>query len=421
MSSRAGLAGLLALAGLALDLAAVSVLAAEMAHGIQPPIDGNTAGGYALGATFPIVGWIIASRRPRNAIGWIFLVIGLSQSLATFADVYAAYGLAVGTAAPPLAAELAWVGVWSWAPGFVLLLTLSVLLFPDGRLPSRRWRPVVWAVGVSLALVIVPMAIAVWPIRTPELATGRPPADDGALALAAGLQGVGLLLAAAAAIASVAALIVRFRGSTGPERRQLKWFTFAGSVEVVLIAATPFIDFGNATAPISALSAVVVGPLLPIAATVAILRYRLYDIDRIVSRTIAWSALTALLAAVFVALVLLLQALLVDATSSQPIAVAASTLVVASLFQPLRRGIQVHVDRRFNRTSYDAERTLGRFTARLRDDVDLANVASGIREVVTDTLAPMRVSVWIRPATTEPGASGVRVAQPRNELRTMEA
>ncbi len=389
-------AALLALGGLGLDLAAVLVLVAEYANGTPPPLDGNTLGGYALGATFPIVGWIIAARRPRNTIGWIFLAIGLSQSLATFANVYATYGLALGVAPLPLSGELAWVGVWSWAPGYVLLLTLSVLLFPDGRLPSPRWRPVGWAVIAALFLIIVPMAVAAWPHRSPALATGRPPADDAALTLSANLQAVGLLLAAACAIASVAALLVRFRRSSGVERRQLTWFTFAGAIEIGLITVTPFIDFGTATGPISALSALLVAPLLPIAAGVAILRYRLYDIDRIISRTIAWSAVSVVVGGAFVAVILVLQALLAGATSGQPIAVAVSTLVAVSLVQPLRRRIQVLVDRRFNRTSYDAGRTLARFTSSLRGDVDLGSLGQGIHDVVSQTLAPASVAVWIR-------------------------
>jgi hypothetical protein len=230
------LAIVLAALGLGIDLAAVVVLALEAGRATLPPLDGNTAGGYVLAATFPIVGWIIATRQPGNRIGWIFLVIGLSQATSTFSNVYATYGIVTGSGAPPLAAEMAWVGSWSWAPGFVLLLTLSVLLFPDGSPPSPRWRPVIWATWVALILVIVPTAVAAWPIRSAALATAPLVAQDSASATAGALQGVGLLVAAVAAAASVLALRVRFRRSRGAERRPLPWITWAGAEEITAIA-----------------------------------------------------------------------------------------------------------------------------------------------------------------------------------------
>jgi hypothetical protein len=391
------LAHLLAAAGLILEIAAIAVLATITVQGTAPPLDGNTTGGYALAATFTLVGWIVASRRPANAIGWIFLVIGLSQALATFASMYSGYGPASHTSPLPFAAELSWAGVWAWAPGYVLLLTLSVLLFPDGRLPSPRWRPLVWLVAASLVLIIGPMAIAAWPVRGLVLETSQPPYPAvPALATAITVQGIGLLLAAFAAVGSVLALVGRFRRSRGVERHQLKWFTFAGAVEIGLIAGTPFVQFGTMTAPASALLALLVAPLLPIAAAIAILHYRLYEIDRIVSRTISYSAVTAVLGSLFVAVILVLQAALASVTSGGPIAVAASTLVVASLFQPVRRRIQSAVDRRFDRSRYDAERTLAAFAGRLRDNVDLANLSEDIQSVVTRTVAPAAVGVWIR-------------------------
>jgi len=397
------LAHLLAALGLALEVGAIAVLVVAAVDGNIPPLDGNTTGGYALAATFTLVGWIVASRRPANAIGWIFLVIGLSQGLATFASVYSGYGPLTHTTPLPLAAELSWAGVWAWAPGYVLLLTLSVLLFPDGRLPSPRWRPLVWLIGVSLVLIIVPMAVAAWPVRGLVLETSQPPYPEvPALQTAIVVQGIGLLLAAIAAVASVLALVVRFRRSRGVERRQLKWFTFAGAVEIGLIAVTPFVQFGTATAPLNALLTLLVAPLLPIAATIAILRYRLYEIDRIVSRTISYTAVTAVLGSVFVAVILLLQATLASITSGGPIAVAASTLIVATLFQPVRRRIQETVDRRFNRARYDAERTLAAFGARLRDNVDLASLGEDVQDVVVRTVAPVAVGVWIR--QSDPGS-----------------
>lgn len=390
------LANLLAGTGLALELGAIAVLVLEAARASVPPLDTNTTGGYALGATFPIVGWVIASRRPANAIGWIFLVVGLSQALSTFAGQYSTYGFAANVGPLPFAAELSWVGVWSWAPGYVLLLTLSVLLFPDGRLPSPGWRPVGWLIAMALVLIIVPMAVAAWPLRGLALTPSQPYPNDPTIQIAITLQDMGLILAAIAALASIVGLVLRFRRSSGAERRQLKWFTFAGAIEISFIAATPFVNFATASGPASIVFALLVPPLLPVAAAMAVLRYRLYDIDRIVSRTITYSAVSAVLGSVFVAIVLLLQALLASFTSGQPIAVAASTLIVASLFQPVRRRVQAVVDRRFDRSRYDAERTLVAFGARLRDNVDLARLGEEVQDVVARTLAPAAVGVWIR-------------------------
>ena len=392
------LADLVATLGLALECGAIAVLVALTVAGDAPPLDGNTTGGYVLAASFPLVGWIIASRRPGNTIGWIFLVIGLSQALATFASVYS-YAPTTRTNALPWAAELAWAGVWAWAPGFVLLLTLSVLLFPDGHLLSPRWRPVVWLVGVSLGLLVVPMAVAAWPARGQLLAASQPLYPEiPSLQTAVTLQGIGLLLAAIAAVASVVALAVRFRRSRGVERRQLTWFTFAGAIEIGVIAVTPFAQFGTATAPVNAVLALLVAPLLPIAATIAILRYRLYEIDRIISRTISYAALTVVLGSIYVAAILVLQAVLASVTSGGPIAVATSTLIVAALFQPVRRRIRETVDRRFNRPRYDAEQTLAAFGARLRDNVDLVSLCEDVEGVIVRTMAPVAVGVWIRDA-----------------------
>ena len=296
----------------------------------------------------------------------------------------------------PFAAELSWVGVWSWAPGFVLLLTLSVLLFPDGRLPSPRWRPVAWLIATALVLIMVPMAVAAWPLRGLALTPSQPDPNEPTMQIAMTLQDIGLIMAAIAALVSIVGLVLRFRGSSGAERRQLKWFTFAGAIEISFIAATPFANFATASGPASVVFALLVPPLLPIAAAMAILRYRLYDIDRIVSRTISYAAVTAFLGAVFVGIVLVLEVALASYTGAQPVAVGASTLIVASLFRPIRRRVQAAVDRRFDRSRYDAERTLVAFGARLRDNVDLARLGEDVQGVVARTLAPAAVGVWIR-------------------------
>jgi hypothetical protein len=168
MSARR-VAHLLSGLALALDALAVLLLVPQLGTGVFERLDGNTLGGYVLGATFPVVGWLIATRRPGNAIGWVFIGIGLSQALDTFAGQYGVVGLVTAPGSLPAADVVAWIAVWSWAPGFTLLLTYSVLLFPDGHLPSPRWRPVAWIAGVAMVLLVVPVGIVAWGSRGPDL------------------------------------------------------------------------------------------------------------------------------------------------------------------------------------------------------------------------------------------------------------
>jgi hypothetical protein len=390
------------LAGLALviEIGTVVVVARTITSGQPVPVYTYAVGGFVSGAAFPIVGWTIASRRPENAIGWIFLVIGLSQALDTFNGQYSAYGLITNLGSLPFAAEAAWAGTWDWAPGYVLLLTLSVLLFPDGRLPSRRWRPVIWMTALVLVLMVAPIAIATWRFRGVALIDYPGPitSADPAVAIAGALQLGGLLLLVLAALASVVGLIARFRRSRAIERQQLKWFTFAGSIEIVVLAITPFVlNIDPGVGPLVSIASVVLSPLLPIAAGIAILRYRLYEIDRIISRTLAYAVLTAILGAVYVAGFVGLQSALAPFTANGgPVAVAASTLVVFALFAPVRRRIQAVVDRRFYRSRYDAVREIESFAARVRDEVEVDRLAVALATTLERTMQPASASIWLR-------------------------
>jgi hypothetical protein len=396
------LAHLMAGLGLLIELGAIALLISSAARIPIPPLDGNTLGGYALGATFPIVGWVIASRRPENAIGWIFLAIGISQALAQFAQVYGFASYTPGVTPLPLAAEVSWLGVWAWMPGYVLLLTFAILLFPNGHPPTARWRPVAWLAWLSLAMMVIPMAVATWPFRGATLAaanagTAGPP-DIPRLQLAVALESAGLLLATATALASVVGLVVRFRRSRGLERQQLKWFTFAGAIEIGLIASSPFMNVGQPGSP-GVLLTVLVAPLLPVAAGVAILRHRLLDIDLVIKRTISYAVLTVLLLGFEIGGVLLLQALLSSITREQTYAVAATTLGVAAAFKPARHRIQDLVDRRFDRARYDAARTMNGFGARLRGRLDLDTVQAELTLTAASALRPTSAVIWLRPRT----------------------
>jgi hypothetical protein len=338
-------------------------------------------------SAFASLGALLASRRPRNAIGWLLCVASLALAVSGLARgwyVHAFYG--GGGVAPP--AGVLWTANWIWVFGFIPLITALLLLFPDGRLPSPRWWPAGALVGAALLLQFAGYAFAPGPLEDYPRADN--PLGFGG-AVARDLPDLGFPLMAAAAIASAAALIWRFRRSHGVERQQLKWMTAAAALAVLAWLVNAALDglFGVNSAfflPIVLLA-------LPGAATVAILRYRLYDLGRIVNRTLVYLALTITLGAVYLGLVLLLGLTL----GTSNVAIAVSTLAVAALFRPARARIQAAVDRRFYRRRYDAQRTLDAFGARLRDELDLDALGGDLRAVVADSLQPAHVSLWVRP------------------------
>ena len=402
MSPRASraLATILALltAALVVGISALSV-APNTAPSETSPWHFYTVTSLILIVTLPGIGWLVATRRPENRIGWMLLAVGFFLALGGFSVTYAEHGLINDPGSLPLADLMSWLKLMTWQPGFVLLILL-LLVFPDGRLPSRRWVPIVWIAGIAFVLMVVPQAIAFWRYQGPLLVPFNvaTPASDPAPAIAGLLQGVGLILCLVVAVASAAAVIVRFRRSAGAEHLQIKWFASAAAVEFAAIFIMSAPPPAVVPPPFDALLAIVVAPLIPIAIGIAILRYRLYDIDRIISRTVSYGAVTGILALVFVGTILVSQTILASFFRGSSVAVAASTLVVAALFQPLRRRVQAVVDRRFNRSRYDAERTAAAFGARLRDEVDLANLKAEMRQVVAATVAPVTVGLWIRQA-----------------------
>ncbi|MGZ8513980.1 MAG: hypothetical protein ACXWXA_02970 [Candidatus Limnocylindrales bacterium] len=394
MSPRASRAVATTLALLALALeAAAGVLGVRDVAAARVALGSNTVSVLILGASFPVVGWLIASRRRENRIGRMFLAAGVVFALVTFSGAYAQYGLVVEPGSLPLPDIAAWLSTLAWVPAYTLLILL-LLVFPDGRLPSRRWRPILWIAAASAFLMLVPSAIAEWPYRGLALLTGASVLDP-ALDTAYLLQGVGSALSLIVAVAGAGALVIRFRRSVGTEHQQIKWFAAAAIAEMAVFLPVS-VGVIVLPSPFDALVAMVAAPLIPIAIGVAILRHRLYDIDRIISRTVSYSAVTGILALVFVGTILVSQTVLSGLFRGSSVAVAASTLVVATLFQPLRRRVQGLVDRRFNRSRYDAERTVTAFGARLRDEVDLANLDTEVRDVVAATVAPVIVGLWIR-------------------------
>jgi hypothetical protein len=342
---------------------------------------------WVVFAAYLVVGCLILARRPGNIIGWIFTAVGLLTMVAGLADVYARYANAhPGSLPGPLVGI--WIQNWIWLPTIQLALVFPLLLFPTGRSLSPRWRPVTWlAVGLTAAYAVLGALSPT--LQMPNGRTVANPIGVTSIDLDAGPLGAvlsGLLLFVF--FASISSLIIRFRRSQGVERQQLKWFTYAGA----LVLLAPFSNslLGN----ISYVLVIV----LPVAVGIAILRYRLYDIDRIINRTLVYGLLTALLAGVYVGVVLVLGQLFGGVGTDPPSwAVASATLGVAALFQPARRRIQTGVDRRFNRRRYDAAKTIEAFSARLRGEIDLDDLTVELLAVVDQTMQPTMSSLWLRP------------------------
>jgi hypothetical protein len=354
-----------------------------------------------IAVSFSVVGALIASHRPENPIGWIFLADGFIYGLLSAADEYAVYALLTNPGALPWGAEASWLGQWIWAPGLGLILVFLPLLFPDGHPPSHRWRPVAWLGGLSIGLTVVLYTIVYWPERGPALVTGdeMPSHASHVLQVLVDFIGFPMMLVGLGAVIS---LLVRFRRARGDERQQIKWFAAAAALSLVWI-----IVFGQVTRglpeAIVALSSLLVIPSVPIATGIAILRYRLYDIDRIINRTLVYGSLTVMLALLYFGGVAATQAIYRALTGQeqQPqLAVVVSTLAIAALFSPLRRRIQSFIDRRFYRRKYDAAKTLEAFSAKLRDETDLERLGDELMGVVQETIEPTHVSLWLRPDTT---------------------
>lgn len=358
------------------------------------------AGDASLVALAPAVlayaglGWLILRRRPGHRIGWVFLLTAVSL-VAVFWGFSAAATLTEQRGHDDLVAGIAgWIPIVLFTPAVLLAFPFLALLFPDGNLPGPRWR---WPVGIILAVVVVgELLLAFAPGELdPTLAANPfviPWVSPELRALGATF---GLPATVAASVLGIAAIVVRFRRGPGDEREQLKWMLAAIVVVVFLVLPT----LSGSDVPVllsiaSSLSLI----LVPAAATVAILSYRLYDIDRLVSRTLAYALITALLVAVFVAGNLVLQLVLGDVLPGQTLPVAASTMLAFALFQPIRGRVQRAVDRRFDRVRYDAQRTVDGFSEAVRNEVDLDLLRAELSRTAGDAVRPLGVSVWLRGA-----------------------
>jgi hypothetical protein len=368
---------------------------------------GSLVGG-ALFLAFPLVGALIASKRPKNVVGWLCLAVGLSWMLGGLFDYYGYYGAATPGSVPfPVA--MAGISNWIWVPAVGLLGTYVLLLFPDGRLPSSRWRPLAWLSGAVILLLSLGGMLA--PGRLDNLAGVRNPFGiEAADWLTTGAYAL-LPLLPLCMLASALSLVLRYRRSSGEERQQIKWIAFAASVVVVVYAiamiaslVSPAESWTTAGSVwwLNLLTYAVLSSftLVPIAVGFAVLRYRLYDIDLLINRALVYGSLTTTLVLIYVGGVAGTQTVfrLLTGQEQQPqLAVVASTLAIAALFNPLRRRVQAFVDRRFYRKKYDAAKALSTFNSRLREETDLDSLSEEVLGVVSETMQPAHASLWLRP------------------------
>jgi len=374
----------------------IAGLVTARAGGPNSPL---TAFGLSLAAlTFATAGAVLVSRLPDNVIGWLLASGGLCFALGSGAPGLADAGLIVHPGSVPGAIWFAWLGQWIWAPALLVVILLA-LVYPSGRLLSSRWRPVAVATVVVVAYISLGTAMASgpmgsFPVQNPVAITG------GVADIYGDLFGPALLIGALVALLAAASLVLRFRRAAGVERAQLKWFAAVAALSVpALILGTATFGMDGVAGTISSLAnfiSILGFALLPVAVGIAVLRYRLYEIDRLISRTISYGLLTAIVAGLFVGFILGFQAVLAPVTRSNELAVAGSTLLAATLFQPLRRRVQRLVDQRFNRSRYDAERTVADFAGRLRDEVDLEQLRSEILATVSTAVEPRSLSLWLR-------------------------
>jgi hypothetical protein len=353
------------------------------------------------------LGALIASRRPRNLIGWIFLSMAAALGLLSAAYGYADYALYATDHTLPGAALVAWLTNWLFMVPVFIAPCFLFLLFPDGRPASPQWRPVVWVVAAVAAVAVFATALAPGRLDA-HPAVGNPLGLGGSFGEVARVaRDLTEVLAILVFLVSLTSVVVRLRRSGGRERLQVKWVAYAAVLTATSFATSFLVILlpsSQTVADIFFLIGVAGFTSIPVAAGIAILRYRLYEIDFLINRTLVYGSLTLMLVAVYAGSIVVLQGFLRALTGQESqLAIVASTLAVAALFAPLRRRIQSFIDRRFYRRKYDARKTLEDFTARLRDETDLEALNAELVGVVRDTMQPAHVSLWLRPDTVSKG------------------
>jgi hypothetical protein len=394
-----------ALCALSLALTALSLLLFILnlsypnTHLYEPWLDNTLTAVF-----YPTVGAIVASRRPENPVGWLLCLYGLVISISYFCAEYAIYALLAEPNSLPAAEVLVWIASWMLSI-IVGLPAFLYLLFPTGRLPSRRWRWVAWLIAALVLAGVITSAFSsgalmgvLGPIRNPLGIEGFTGVYKALL----------YFISTVALSAVVLSVFMRLRRAAGVERQQIKWFAYAAAASVMATSLAYLVP-GVIDTPLwfermgFALNIAFI-PAIPIAIGIAILRYRLYEIDTLINRTLVYGALSATLVTLYFGGIVMLQRVFVLLTGQQStLAVVASTLLIAALFTPLRRLIQGFIDRRFYRSKYDARKTLEAFSAQLRNETDLEALSDDLVGVVRETMQPAHVSLWLRPETPRDG------------------
>ena len=355
--------------------------------------------------TFPVASTVIATRRPDNPIGWLLLAVGLAWSLLSASSAYGDYTLKLHPGALPAGEAVAWIGQWVWAPPVAITGVFLLLIYPRGHLLGPRWRWVAYVCGLAVAACVACGALKPGPMSDSGFPHHQNPFAVQALDPVLNVIQYTVILIPLATIAAVASLVIRFRRADPVERLQIKWLAAAGGLAGLLYAATLMLSallVPRGDPSPAWLNDLMAGwfvslALIPVSIGVAVLRYRLFEIDVIIRRTLIYAGLVAILALIYVGGVALIGALLRGLTgSSGTLAVTISTLAVAAAFQPLRRIIQRAVDRRFYRSEYDAQAAVDGFSERLREQIDLDALCEELRSVVDGTVQPTHTSVWLR-------------------------
>jgi hypothetical protein len=381
----------------ALALLALGLLLGAANRSVENDIEPYTVNLLVAALAFSAVGALVAARQRKNPIGWLLLGVGILYATELFTGNYVVYTLHTDPGSLPAAPLAAWLTSWVWIAGGSLVLFVF-LYFPDGRLPSPRWRPVAWLVLISAVLAVAPFAFG------PGLLEGssggsrivNPVGIEGSAKLLDLFERVSFVLLVPVSVALILSFVVRFRRARGDERQQIKWVAYGVALftlAIVVVSIWPSLDssvVGNVLFLVGFLA-------IPSAMAVAILKYRLYDIDVVINRTLVYGVLSVTLALLYFGSIAVLQGAWITLTGQgSQLAVVASTLLIAALFNPIRHRIQAFIDRRFYRRKYDAAKTLESFSYRLRDEVNLENLAGELVAVVEQTIQPAHVSLWLR-------------------------
>jgi hypothetical protein len=380
-----------------LALVALGLLLGVANRSVENEIEPYTVNLVVAALAFSTVGALVAARQRKNPIGWLLLGVGIMYAIEMFAGNYGVYTLVTDPGSLPGGPLAAWLTSWVWIAGGSLVLFVF-LYFPDGRLPSPRWRPVAWLVLMSAALAVAPFAFGPGPLEGSSGGSRivNPVGIEGSAKLLDLFERASLVLLVPVSVALISSFVVRFRRARGDERQQIKWVAYGVALftlAIVVVSIWPSFD----RSVVGSVLFLVGFLAIPSAMALAILKYRLYDIDVVINRTLVYGALSVTLALVYFGSIALLQGIWIALTGqSSQLAIVASTLLIAALFNPIRRRIQSFIDRRFYRRKYDAVKTLQDFSIRLRNETDLDALGDQLVGLARETMQPAYISLWLQ-------------------------